>query len=204
MTGSIVDLSAQQASIPDPIVVDSNLLVERFLVPFVGVLPTSSTGIRAQRASQFFNELVARNGIGITTPTCFTEFVHVAIKFLYRQERLRLGARIRQAYDQPIRDWLDLYKADSAILKRFLPRLEYLRQLLIASGLSFITPAQLGSIPSGRSFDEELIHLVGTYGLDSNDALILMEAQRYGVTDIITLDTDLQRAQADFNIYTWL
>jgi predicted nucleic acid-binding protein len=204
MTGSIVDLSARRAGVPDPIVVDTNLLVERFLVPFVGALPISPTSVRAQRAAQFFDDLVSRNGIGIITPTCFAEFIHVAVKFRYRQERLRLGAGIRQAHDRPIRDWLDLYKADAAIHQRFLPRLELLRLLLIASGLSFITPAQLGPIASGRAYDEEFIYLVGTYGLDSNDALILMEAQRYGVTDIITLDTDLRRAQADFTIYTWL
>lgn len=50
----------------------------------------------------------------------------------------------------------------------------------------------------------ELVHLVGKYGLDSNDAVILMEAQRCGVADIVTVDRDLLRAPADFTIYTWL
>lgn len=68
----------------------------------------------------------------------------------------------------------------------------------------FLAPDELGPIASGRSYDEELVHLVGTYGLDSSDALILMEAQRFGVTDIVSLDGDLQRARADFNVYTWL
>lgn len=84
-----------------------------------------------------------------------------------------------------------------------MPDLLHLRQTLSTNGLLFIAPDDLGPISSGRAYDEELIHLVGTYGLDSNDASILMEAQRYGVTDIITLDADLQRAQADFTIYTW-
>lgn len=90
------------------------------------------------------------------------------------------------------------------ILQNLLPKLEQLGQLLITSGLLLLTPDELGPITSGRTYDEELVHLVGTYGLDSNDALILMEAQRYGVIDIVTLDADLRRAQADFNIYTWL
>lgn len=93
---------------------------------------------------------------------------------------------------------------DATILQDFLPELEELRLLLSANGLLFIAPDQLGFIVTGRSYDEELVHLVGTYGLDSNDALILMEAQRYGVTDIVSLDADMQRAQADFNVYTWL
>ena len=110
----------------------------------------------------------------------------------------------RQMYGRPIRSWADLYKQDAAILQAFQPRLHGLRQRLTGSGLLFLAPDTLGSIPSGRSYDEELVHLIGTYGLDSNDALILMEAQRYGVTNIVSLDTDLQRAQADFTIYTWL
>jgi predicted nucleic acid-binding protein len=92
----------------------------------------------------------------------------------------------------------------TTILQTFLPDLEQLRWLLIASGLLFLAPDDLGPIVSGRSYHEELIHLVGTYGLDSNDALLLMEARRSGVTDVVTLDADLRRAQADFNIYTWL
>ena len=75
---------------------------------------------------------------------------------------------------------------------------------MIANGLLLVAPDGLGPIPSGRAYDEELVHLVGTYGLDSGDAVILMEAQRYGVTDIVTLDKDLRRAQADFTVYTWL
>jgi hypothetical protein len=100
--------------------------------------------------------------------------------------------------------WLTLYKQDETILQAFLPDLERLRQLLIANGLLFLSPDELGPIVSGRSYDEELLNLVGTYGLDSGDAVILMEAQRYGVTDVITLDADFQRARADFTIHTWL
>jgi hypothetical protein len=31
-----------------------------------------------------------------------------------------------------------------------------------------------------------------------------MEAQRAGIYDVVSLDTDPQRAQADFNDFTWL
>jgi predicted nucleic acid-binding protein len=107
-------------------------------------------------------------------------------------------------YISPVRGWTDLYKQDPAILQVFLPDLERFRRLLIANGLYFVSPWDLGPVASGRRHDEELVHLVGTYGLDSNDAAILMEAQRLGWTDVVTLDADMQRAQADFNIYTWI
>jgi predicted nucleic acid-binding protein len=130
--------------------------------------------------------------------------VHVAVRSKYKQERSRLRATLQRTYKRPIDSWLDLYKQDEAILQAFLTDLEQLRLRLIASGLLFVPPEGLGPIASGRSYDAELVHLVGTYGLDSNDALMLMEAQRIGVHDIVTLDADMRRAQADFNIYMWL
>jgi hypothetical protein len=75
---------------------------------------------------------------------------------------------------------------------------------LIANRLLFVSPDELGPIGSGRRHDEELVRFVGAYGLDSSDAAILMEAQQLGLTDIISLDADMQRAQSDFTIHTWI
>jgi predicted nucleic acid-binding protein len=204
MAGSVVDLSVVGPVFPDPIVVDTNLIVEYFIVPFIPILPASPIRVNAQRADLFFRTLIANNGTGIVTPVAFTEFVHAAVKFRYNQARLQLGPAARGAPGRPITDWVALYKQDETILQTFLPDLDQLCRLLIANGLLFLSPEELGPIGSGRSFAEELVNLVGTYGLDSNDALLMMEARRYGVTDVISLDADLQRAQADFNIYTWL
>lgn len=204
MPGSVVDLSVARSAIPDPIVVDTNLIVEYLVAPFIQILPASPVKVNAQRAARFFSTLITSNGTGIVTPIAFTEFVHVAIKARYNQERLRLGTGARGASGRPIGDWRALYKQNETILQAFLPDLEQLRRSLIANGLLFLSPENLAPITSGRSFDEELVHLVGTYGLDSSDAVLLMEAQRCGVLDIVTLDADLQRARRDFNIYTWL
>jgi len=204
MARSLVDLSVGGTSFPDPIVVDTNLIVDYIVVPFITTIAPPPTTVNAQRADQFFRALIAGNGTGVVTPTAFAEFVHAAVKVKYSQERLRLGSGARQTYGRPVPNWLSLYKQDATILQAFLPDLDQLRRLLVANGLLLLAPTDLGPIPSGRTYDEELIHLVGTYGLDSNDALILMEAQRFGLTDIISLDTDLRRARADFTIYTWL
>ncbi len=45
--------------------------------------------------------------------------------------------------------------------------------------------------------------MIGRYGLDTSDCLILMEAARLGVRSVVTMDRDLLRAQSDFDIYTW-
>lgn len=202
MPGSVVDLSPGIVPLPDPIVVDTNILVERLLAAFLGALPTANA-VQAQRANQFFLDLAARRGTGIVTPTIFTELVHIAIQFKYRQELLTRGNALRQMHG-PLRDWKDLYKRDPTILQAYALDLELLRRLLIANDLLFIDPDELGATPFGRGHDEELVALVGTYGLDSNDASILLEAQRCGVNAIITLGGDLKRGQSDFDIYTWL
>jgi predicted nucleic acid-binding protein len=182
----------------------SNVLVERFVAPFVGSLPPSSASVNAQRARRFFGALNANGGVGLATPTVFVELIHAAIKALYKQERRRLGPTAAATYGRPINDWLDLYKADPSFLQTSLPRLQRLRQLLTANGILVLAPEDLGPVGSGREHDDELVRLVARHGLDSGDASILLEAQRAGVTDIVTLDADLRRAQADFTVYTRL
>lgn len=204
MTGSVIDLSVPGAQIADPVIVDTNLIVDFLVGPLIGVLPLLRATRNADRANQFFGELLANNRIGIVTPTVFKELVHVAVKFKYQQAWRRLRSGHHHPYSRTVKSWQALYKQDATILQNFRGDLTQLRLRLIASGMLLIAPEELGPIDSGRTYDEELIHLVGTYGLDSNDAVILMEARRSGVTDIISLDPDLQRAQADFTIYTWL
>jgi predicted nucleic acid-binding protein len=139
------------------------------------------------------------------TPTVFTEFVHVLVRTRYRQEYGRMTALDRNTrYARPVRGWADLYKQDPAMLHAFQPDLERFRRLLIANGLYFVSPWELGPLASGSRYDVELVDRVGAYGLDSNDIAILLEAEQVGVRDIVSLDADLQRAQADFTIYTWI
>lgn len=57
--------------------------------------------------------------------------------------------------------------------------------------------------PPGRHYAEELIDRMTDYGLDSSDTLMLMEARRLGIDGIVSMDTDMQRALADFDVYTW-
>ena len=200
MAGSVVDLSQPGARFPPVVIVDTNVIVEFLLASFL-----DPVAVPAAHVTQFFDDLFAIGGHGIVTPTAFTEFVHVLIRAEYRHEYGRMATIDRNArYASPVRGWRDLYKQDPTILHAFLPGLERFRQLLIANALLFVSPDELGPIVSGRRHDEELVHLVGAYGLDSSVAAILMEAQQLGLTDIVSLDTDMQRAQADFTIYTWM
>jgi predicted nucleic acid-binding protein len=199
MPGRVFNLSLPGLSIPDPIIVDTNLIVEYLLASYFVPAP------RMPQVNQFFGNLISRRGTGIVTPTVFTEFAHVAVRAKYNHElRLMTPHDRRSKYGYPLRDWKDLYKQGASILQGFQPDLQALRTLLTANSLLFAAPDDLGAIASGRRHDDELINLMGAYGLDSSDAAILMEARQIGVTDIITLDLDMQRAQADFDVYTWL
>ena len=199
MPGSVVDLSQPGSSVPSIVIVDTNVIVEYLLATFLNPAATP-----AAHVTQFFTDLAAGNDIGIVTPTVFTEFVHVLVRTRYRHEYGRMTALDRNTkYARSVRGWADLYKQDPAILHAFLPDLERFRRLLIANRLLLVSPDKLGPIASGRSHDEELVHLIGDYGLDSSDAALLLEAHRLGVTDIVSLDADMQRAQAGFTVYTW-
>lgn len=72
------------------------------------------------------------------------------------------------------------------------------------NNLVLLQPADLGDIPSGRTLDDELVRTMERYELDSNDAAILLEAQRAGITAVASSDPDFRRAQIDFDVYTWL
>jgi predicted nucleic acid-binding protein len=199
MPGSVVDLTLPGVRIPDPIVVDTNIIVEYLLASFL------TPSVATLRATQFFQRLIATNGSGLVMPTAFIEFFHAAVKVTYKHELGLMTLIARQSrYGYPVRNWQDLYKQDASILQAFLPDLHRLRNLLIANGLLFVAPENLRTVASARSHDVELIDLIGTYGLDSCDAAILPEARRYGLTDIVSMDSDMQRASPDFNIYTWI
>lgn len=159
MPGKIVDLSLQGSSIPDPIVVDTNIITDFLLASlFVSSAPNPKAG-------QFFQHLHIDGATGVVTPTAFREFIHAALRARYKHEfRLMTPYARRTTYGYPVRDWVDLYKQDASVLQGFLPDLRTLRNLRIANGLLLAAPEDLGPIVSDRSYDEKPIDLVGAYG----------------------------------------
>ena len=72
---------------------------------------------------------------------------------------------------------------------------------MIISGPEDLDFNQFGST---IAYQEELIERMVRYGLDTSDTLIVMEARRFGVDSIVTMDSDLRRALINVDIYTWL
>lgn len=181
-------------------VIDTNVIVARLLASYAGQDPQAPL-----RAARFFRSLIASDGIGIVTPTAFGEVVHVTIRVRYEQELNAQRSSLAAHYGQRSRySWHQLYKIDPIILQRSGSVLEGLRRRFQANNLLILAHEDLAPIRTGRSFDAEIVARVGRYGLDVGDSTILLEAERAGVADVVTLDPDLRRAQADFNIYTWL
>ena len=198
--GSVIDLSVPGAQMVDPVVLDANVVVARFLSSYPGQLRSGPP-----RAAQFFRSLIANNRFGFVTPTAFNEVIHAAIRAKYQQEVASPRPALVAAYGTRRRySWLDLYKIDPSILPRYTTVLDQLRRRLVSQNVVVAGPDRLGPIPSGLAYDQEIVLLVGRYGLDTSDAAILLEAQRLGISALVTLDPDMQQAQVDFDVYTWL
>lgn len=199
MSGSVVDLMQPDVTIPDPVVLDTNVVVEW--------IQTSNQQPSRQmlRARSFIQRLIRSNQEAILTPTGYSEVLHFAIMARYKsvfkqQGKVALAAR----YGVNISDPRRLFKQDSSILQQYAASLNVLVGSLTGANVAIAEPDEFGPIASGRSHQRELLHLVTHYGLDTSDALILMEASRLGVRSIVTMDGDMLRARADFDIYTWL
>jgi predicted nucleic acid-binding protein len=197
--GNVIDLSDSRITLPSLIVVDTNILVELLASSF----GTEASPANGARAAEFFVRLKAAHATGIVTPAIYAELVHVLVRNQYRTVLKRNRQAIVQRYGQ-INSWVDLYKHDPSILQDMRSILVPVTTLLIASGLYFLDYDELNPISSGNAIDQELVDIMCRYGLDSNDAMLLIEAQRIPVTDIATFDLDLRRAHHDFRIYTWV
>jgi predicted nucleic acid-binding protein len=198
MAGS-VDLADQSVILPSIVIVDTNIVFERLATSF-GHAQHPTNGARAR---DFFRWLHRDGSTGIVTPAVYGELVHLLVKLSYQTALKHDKPLLIQRFG-PLSSWTELYKRDPSILRGMRSELEQLTQLLVANDLHFIQPEDFLPIHSGRTLDHELVAVMCRYGLDSTDALMLMEAQRTPALDIATLDMDLFRAQADFTIYTWL
>lgn len=200
MPGSLINLSEPGHRLPPYLVLDRNLLVTRFLASYETSLPNSTV-----KAEQLFRLLVTTQSTGVITSVVWAEVLHHMIRAHYRRALSDARALLRSAYPRSRgHTWQQLYKLRPELMQRLVPELERLRLLLRANGLDFVQPDDLEPVPSGTTVDEELIRIIGQYQVDSSDAAILLEGRRAGVMSIASLDTDMRRAQLDFDVYTWL
>jgi predicted nucleic acid-binding protein len=200
MPRRLIDLGQPGARLPDSFVVDTNLVAARLLASYYP--PHLET---AERTHRFFSLLRTQGLVGLLPTVVCHEFFHLALRGEYQlalpDHRSALAA---ERTTQRRFNWENLYKSRPDLIDEFLPALQRFFPLFRFNSLTAIQPEELAPLPPNFRYEEELLRLVGRYQLDTNDAAILLEAQRAGITSIATLDADMLRAQADFDVYTWL
>lgn len=200
MPGRIIDLAHSGEEIVGPVVLDSNIVIARWLALYE---PAHSRNV--DRAAALFRQLHSTGTRTLLTPTGYKEVLHSAIRTVYRESHGAYRSTLQSHYGREGGfSWLDLYKLSPAILQQQSALLHTLRTYLQLERVSVLDPGDLGTNPQSKLFEEELLDLVVRFGLDSSDAMILLEAARVDVPRIVSLDPDMTRAAAEFDVYTWL
>ena len=200
MAGRLFDLSSTDNAIPQSAILDSNVVIAWQAASF-----HDDQSPDALRATAFMRALATSEQQAVLTPTAYSETVHATIKAIYQRSRSDHRSALTARYGRPGGfSWRDLYKLSPTILQLQAPALAELRQRLLAVNIALLDHSDLGHPRGERRYDRELLDLVVRYGLDNSDATILMEAMRIGVDSIVSLDRDMQRAAADFDVYTCL
>lgn len=192
MVGRVFDLSLPATPLPPRIIVDTNVLYERMRAS--RSTPASIPTLREAQVAALLTQIRRERSLALVPPTVVNELVHTEI-------RLHLTA-VGQSR-RPPQSWRQVYKLDPTVLGTLRADLIIMRQLMVSSGLRFVSPDDLAPIGFGISYEQRLIETCCRYGLDTGDAGILVDAQRLGVDAIMTMDADLQRALPEFDIYTW-
>lgn len=111
--------------------------------------------------------------------------------------------RVWQTLDPATRpaNWLALYKQEPVVLDRGLPALHRFDALLAAIPATLARPQDQALASTAGLPDERLRYFIARYRLLPQDALILAETERLGVSAIVTLDSDWRRI-TEFEIYT--
>lgn len=204
MAGSLVDLETDVA-LPPSLVLDSGILIDWLTAFSLSAAGTGPLTPNQERATRLVSRLRGEGVTGAITATSAAEIFHVVLKFGYRRALATHDSDLRARYPNVRRHgWEHLFKARSDLVAQFAATMDEARRLIIAAGIVFLQPDDLGPLPAGRSLDEALVRTMERYQLDSSDAAILIEAQRAGIAAVASGDRDFHRARLDFDIYSWL
>lgn len=106
MPGRLIDLARPDVRLPDPLIVDTNLVVARLLAAERPPHPET-----AERAARFFDLLHTQGALGLLPPVVIHEVFHVAIREHYQRVVPDYQAVLADALPRRRRfTWNDLYK----------------------------------------------------------------------------------------------
>ncbi len=203
MAGGLFDLASPETRPPMELVLDSNVVIHWLTVVGWRGAPVPPSPVQLG-ALRLVGQLVRTRGTGLVTPTSLNEVFHFVLKTGFRaalpDHQADLVARYPRVRHH---EWYHLFKTRSDLVTEIEADLHRIRRLMLGNRLLVLQPADLDDIPSGRALDDELVRTMARYELDSNDASILIEASRAGITAIASSDPDFRRARLDFDVSTW-
>ncbi len=123
------------------------------------------------------------------------ECYHIILANSLRRTWAAMDPAVRPA------NWLAMYKRQPELLKVGFPDLTEFGEIVATIPLTPVQPEDLTTSVGAEPLEERLLYFMTTYHLLSQDALILAEAERLGVSAVATLDQDWQRV-AVFDVYT--
>lgn len=186
---AVYDLAAL-GSLPTQLVLDSSLLL---------ALRKDDDNPRAQITRDFIGwlgrEILAQQAVAWLLPAVLQECYHVILSRSIRRAWEAMPSTVRPP------NWLAAYKQQPELLAAGFPDLNSFDQILAAIPITPAEPKDLDTPWMLQPLDERMRYFVTTYYLLPQDALILAEAERLGVTAVATLDSDWRRV-AEFDIYT--
>lgn len=175
---------------PSQVVLDSSLLL---------ALRKGDDNPRAAVAYRFVGwlgqQVIDQQIAAWLLPSVLQECYHVILSRAIRRAWEALPPATRPA------NWLAAYKRQPELLAAGFSDLDDFDKILAAIP---VTPAQPKDLDMGRAsqaIEARMRHFITAYHLLPQDALILAEAERLGVSAVATLDSDWRRV-AEFDIYT--
>jgi len=178
----VVNLADSSAPLPDYLIIDTSLLL---------VLRPGSRHPHQADAIAFLQrvarECLAGNMVCLA-PTLVLEECYF---------------KIIQAYIEGLTRtiWHQYYKLNPQVIQQCLPAITAFHQTVEALPVTIVTPEDLALTQPTDTLEERMRHFISACNLLPKDAYLLAVAERLGVSDVATLDSDWQRA-TQFTVYT--
>lgn len=177
-------------TIPSQLVLDSSLLL---------ALRSRDDNPQAEATRRFVGRLgqqiLAQQTVAWLLPSVLQECYHVILSRGLRRAWETMPAATRPA------NWLAVYKHRPELLAVGFPELTAFDEILAAIPITMVQPRDLGTKYIPEILEARMRYFITAYYLLPQDALILAEAERLGVTAVATLDSDWRRV-TEFDIYT--
>jgi predicted nucleic acid-binding protein len=178
----VVSLTNPSVLLPDYLIIDASLLL---------VLLTGSSHRHHAAATAFLHRVgkeCTNGNMVCLAPTLVLEECYFKI-IQWCIERIAGG------------DWHPYYKRNPQVIQQCFARVIAFHRHIAALPVTIVTPEDLALTHPINALEERMRYFISAYNLLPKDAYILAVAERLGVDNVATLDSDWQRA-TQFTVYT--